>query len=151
MKLFKRISDGVTGKVVSYKGVTTTLQFDDGSNLIVTPAQLKNEWQLVKDDGSSHVMSYSELASYMMQYNSEHDQDKASLYAVIVITSDSFTKNYTEVERSYRVHNANRMFQHDKIANSLFGDCLDGTDNGVRLDWYIGDGWKVDYCYVEGE
>jgi len=27
---------------------------------------------------------------------------------------------------------------------SLFGDCLDGYDLGVRLDYY---NWKIDFCY----
>ena len=27
--------------------------------------------------------------------------------------------------------------------NSLFGNCLDGKDLGVRLDLYMYEGWKV--------
>jgi len=44
------------------------------------------------------------------------------------------------------VSNNNRMFQLHAFSNSLFGDCLDGIDLGVRLDLYD---WKVDYCYIE--
>lgn len=39
---------------------------------------------------------------------------------------------------------------------SLFGNCLDGSDVGVRLDTYmfavpvdgVGKAWKVEYCYI---
>ena len=36
---------------------------------------------------------------------------------------------------------------------SIFACCLDGTDQGVRLDWYMEeegnpDGWKVENCYI---
>ena len=36
---------------------------------------------------------------------------------------------------------------------SIFGNCLDGTDQGVRLDWYMAEerdinGWKVEDCYI---
>ena len=34
----------VIGEVIHYKGVTTTLRLEDGRELILTPAQIKNEW-----------------------------------------------------------------------------------------------------------
>lgn len=71
--------------------------------------------------------------------------------AVIVFTEDSYSKPFTEIERSYRVHSDAKYFDSTKIGNSLFGDCLDGTDLGVRLDVYIHDienKWKVEYCYI---
>ena len=74
------------------------------------------------------------------------EADTAVVTGVIVFDQSNWDKPYTEQERSYRVSNANRMYQEGKIANSLFGDCLDGKDIGVRLDWY---GWKTEYCYLE--
>lgn len=73
--------------------------------------------------------------------------------AVIVFTKDSFNKPYTEVERSYEVSSDNKYFHTDKISTSLYGDCLDGTEHGVRLDVYMNspkkeDRWKIDYCYI---
>lgn len=34
----------VIGEVIHYKGVTTTLRLENGKELILTPAQIKNEW-----------------------------------------------------------------------------------------------------------
>lgn len=75
------------------------------------------------------------------------NRENRTQYAVIVYTTDSFNKPFTERERSYQVNNDNRRWQSGKISNSVFGSCLDGTDYNVRLDWYIGK-WKIDYCYL---
>lgn len=95
-------------------------------------------------------IGYDEMWHIMHQFNCEHpeDEDKGKLSAVIVFTPDNWDVEYSELSRSYRVYNCNRAFQPNKIANSVFGYCLDGTDPGVRLDWYR---WKVDYCYMEDE
>ena len=72
--------------------------------------------------------------------------------AVIVFTENSFTKPYTEEQRSYKVSSDAKYFDYSKIGNSLFGDCLDGTDNGARLDFYMHhhekEKWIVEYCYL---
>lgn len=74
--------------------------------------------------------------------------------AVIVFTADSFEQEYSEESRSYKISSDAKYFNPSMIANSLFGDCLDGSDKGVRLDMYISrgmyasGGWKVDYCYI---
>lgn len=93
-------------------------------------------------------ITLSDLHKAMTTFNSQHPekQDQPLLSGVIVYKASSFTKPYTETERSYRVYNNNRQFQSGMISNSLFGSCLDGTDDGVRLDWYK---WSVDYCYLE--
>lgn len=38
----------VIGEVIHYKGITTTLRFEDGTEIILTPAQLKSEWELIE-------------------------------------------------------------------------------------------------------
>jgi len=71
--------------------------------------------------------------------------------AVIVFTENSFTKPYMEEQRSYKVSSDAKYFDGSKIGNSLFGNCLDGTDNGVRLDHYMRSDegkWIVEYCYL---
>lgn len=69
--------------------------------------------------------------------------------AVIVFTKESFKKDYTETERSYEVSSDCKYFKSGKISNSLYGNCLDGKDNGVRLDLYIGNGeWHVEKIYL---
>ena len=93
-------------------------------------------------------ITFAEMEKTMFKFNCENPdkEDKAVLSAVIVFKPENWTVNYTETERSYRVWNNNRMFQPNKIASSLFMNCLDGKDNGVRWDWYR---WVADYCYME--
>lgn len=155
MTKYRHKKTGQIGEVI-HAGITTTLKFEDGTESILTPANLKRYWQEIKEIDYQN-MTYAELESYMLQFNSEYSQDNALKSAVIVFTEDSFNKKYTEKQRSYRVWNNNRAFQYGKIATSLFGSCLDGTDNGVRLDWYmkarpedgIGKRWKVERCYLD--
>lgn len=92
---------------------------------------------------------FSELEATMMCFNKEHPekQDTACITGVIVFKQENWPgKLYSIKERSYRVSNANRAFQEGKISNQLSGNCLDGKDLGVRLDWYK---WTVDYCYID--
>lgn len=67
--------------------------------------------------------------------------------AVVVFKEESFDKPFTKKERSYEIYHSSKYFQGGKISNELIGNCLDGIDKGVRLDWYLGE-WKVDYCYI---
>lgn len=67
--------------------------------------------------------------------------------AVVVFTEDSFNRKYPEITRSYEVTSDNKYFDANMNGNSLYGDCLDGTDDDVRLDWYTKE-WKVEYCYI---
>lgn len=73
--------------------------------------------------------------------------------AVIVFTKGSFNREFTEESRSYRVKSDAKYFDANMIGNSLFGDCLDGKDDAVRLDRYMyhqkeGENWEVEYCYI---
>lgn len=76
------------------------------------------------------------------------DDTSAWEEAVIVFTADSFEQEYSEESRSYKIRRDAKYFNPVMIANSLFGNCLDGKDDGVRLDKYMAEGWKVDHCYV---
>lgn len=100
-------------------------------------------------------LTFGEFREKMWKFNEENGvtvKGKGpTIYGVVVMTKDSFSKPYTEVERSYRCSNQNKAFIADQCSNSIFADCLDGTDFGVRLDWYIPTDWKVDYCYFEEE
>lgn len=100
-------------------------------------------------------LTWREFREKMWQFNEEHGVTAKgigpTIYGVVVMTADSFNKPYTETERSYRCSNHNKAFIANQCSNSIFADCLDGTDDGVRLDWYIPTDWKVDYCYFEEE
>jgi hypothetical protein len=93
-------------------------------------------------------ISYNELYNAMCDYNRKNPakEDDPMISGVIVYKQSNWEKDYSEKSRSYRVYNSNRAFQDGKIANSIFGYCLDGTDQGVRLDWYK---WEPEFCYME--
>ena len=93
-------------------------------------------------------ITYSEMWNIMHQFNIDHpeDEDTGKISAVIVYKPENWDVEYSLESRSYQVWNNNRAFQPGKIANSIYGYALDGSDPGVRLDWYK---WKVDYCYME--
>lgn len=100
-------------------------------------------------------ITWSEMCIAMWKFNEEHGYttkgNKERLEAVVVFTEDSFGNPYTVKERSYRVSSDNKSFLPNQLGNSIFGDCLDGTDFGVRLDWYVHDKknpWRVEYCYL---
>lgn len=76
--------------------------------------------------------------------------------AIIVFTNESLNGvvDYTLEERSYKVYSSEKWFDSSMIGTSLYGNCLDGRDKNVRLDWYIrrlpeeGRRWIVEYCYI---
>ena len=75
-------------------------------------------------------------------------QDDKPLWFVMVIDNQSFTKEYPLESRSYKFRSDNKFFLPNMSGSSLFGNSLDETDMGVRLDWYIFDDWKIEYCYM---
>lgn len=93
----------------------------------------------------SEFITFDELREKLR----EAEKRGEHITGIIVFTKDSFKKNYTAEERSYRVSSDNNAFKIGKISNSIYGDCLDGKDLGVRLDLYMYDGWKVEKCYIE--
>lgn len=100
-------------------------------------------------------LTWSELCKAMWNFNEEHGYttkgNKERLEGVVVFTEDSFAKLYTEQSRSYQFTSDNKAFLANQSSNSIFADCLDGTDDGVRIDWYMHDKerpWKVEYCYL---
>lgn len=100
-------------------------------------------------------ITWSEVEKAMWAFNEEHGYTSKGnakrLEAVVVFTEDSFTKPYTERDRSYQFSSDNKAFLPNQLGYSIFGDCLDGSDLGVRLDWYMRDPknpWKVEYCYL---
>lgn len=75
--------------------------------------------------------------------------DGAEKFGVVVFSKDNWSVEYSLESRSYKVSSECRRFRAGAISNSVFGDALDGSDNGVRLDLYIAEfGWKVEDCYM---
>lgn len=99
-------------------------------------------------------VTWSEVEKAMWKFNEEHGYTtkgtEKRLEAVVVFTEDSFSRPFTVEERSYRFSSDNKAFLPNQLGYSIFGDCLDGNDLGVRLDWYMRTSekpWKVRYCY----
>lgn len=98
-------------------------------------------------------ITFNEMFDIFYKHNEENGiktqfSDPNRLGGVIVYTKDSFDKEYPLESRSYRVASDNKYFVPHLGGNSLFGNCLDGSENCVRLDWYFS-AWKIDYCYIE--
>ena len=98
-------------------------------------------------------MTWGEACEYMRKWNREHGvtvkgtSKEDTIWAVAVISEDSFKQPYELKSRSYAFSNDNKAFIPDMLGTSIFSYCLDGTDQGVRLDYYVHDSWKVEYVY----
>lgn len=96
-------------------------------------------------------MKYSELRAAFYQH--EETRPEQHLTAIIVFTEDSFDRRYPRLSRSYITSSNNKAYQPNMGGYSVFASCLDGTDQGVRLEWYMEahgntGGWKVEDCYI---
>ncbi|SHI61207.1 hypothetical protein SAMN02745671_01144 [Anaerovibrio lipolyticus DSM 3074] len=89
-------------------------------------------------------VSYDELRSAMFKANEEGKEISGG----ITFTEDSFNKPYDERGRTYLFTSDNKAFQHGKISNSIWANCEDGTDDGVKLSNYLYD-WKIEKCFIE--
>lgn len=68
--------------------------------------------------------------------------------AIIVFAQSNWDTPYPEESRSYSSYSDQWGWDYSKMGNSRIGNCLDGTDMGVRLDWYD---WKVECWYWKSE
>lgn len=97
-------------------------------------------------------LSFQQLCEYANEYFKNYPSratqfNKFAPQAVIVFKPESFNQKYSLEARSYKFSLANKFFLPDMGGNSIFADCLDGSEQGVRLDWYFGS-WIIDYCYI---
>ena len=96
-------------------------------------------------------MDYAELKQIFREL--KRISPREDLTAHIIFTEDSFNKPYSLFSRTYRISSDNKAFWPNMGGYSIFGYCLDGTDQGVRLDYYMAEerdinGWKVEDCYI---
>lgn len=96
-------------------------------------------------------MIYSEVKQIFQELKRTSPRDDLTVH--ITFTEDSFSKVYPLLSRTYRVSSDNKAFWPNMGGYSIFGYCLDGTDQGVRLDWYMAEegihkGWQVEDCYI---
>lgn len=96
-------------------------------------------------------MDYAQLKSVFREL--KHSSPGKDLTAHIIFTEDSFTRPYSLLSRTYRVSSDNKAFSPCLSGYSIFAYCLDGTDQGIRLDWCLEaegnpGGWKVADVYI---
>ena len=65
--------------------------------------------------------------------------------ALITYKQENFNSPYSELQRTYVIDSSCKYFDSTKISTSLFGNCLDEKDLGVRLDLYS---WTVEKVYI---
>ena len=94
-----------------------------------------------------------DIVEAFTNYNKKHGitygtrRDVPEISAVIVYKQSNWNQVFSEKSRSYRITNlSGKRFFDGMIGNSIIGDCLDGTDLNVRLDYY---NWKIERCYFE--
>ena len=97
-------------------------------------------------------MTYGELCSVFRQQEGKGADQH--LLGHILFTEDSFTKPYSEAERTYIVSSNNKAFIPGMGGYSIYGSSLDGSDVCVRLEGYMAaerggsSGWKIERCHL---
>ena len=96
-------------------------------------------------------MKYSDLKQIFQEL--KRNSPKEDLTAHIIFTEDSFDEKYPLLSRTYSLTSDNKAFWPNMGGYSIFASCLDGTDQRVRLEWYMAEegnagGWKVEDCYI---
>lgn len=108
---------------------------------------------LHKGENKMKELSYSQMAALFRAVESVTNQ-YVHVEGNIVFTKDSFTKEYTETQRTYVTTSNNKAFQPNMGGYSIYGSSLDGTDRMIRLEGYMRaekggkDGWEVERCYM---
>ena len=109
-----------------------------------------DDFQEVEFESAEPVveLSYREMSDIFVHLNkigAEH------LCGYIVFSSDNFDKSYSEQSRTYVISSDNKAFQPSMGGYSIFGSCLDGTDQNLRLDEYLRGkkAWNIDRCYMK--
>ena len=102
---------------------------------------------------NKHI-TFGELCSIFYKHNeefnvtSQFEDREHRLTGVVVFKSENWPdKDFSLESRSYKIVSDNKYFISGMGGNSIFADCLDGSES-IRLDWYLGS-WEIDYCYIE--
>lgn len=83
-------------------------------------------------------MTYPELRDLFVEHNKTQLAKPVS--ACIVFADSNWPdRHYPLRSRTYEVSSDNKAFRSRCCSTSLFGSCLDGTDQMVRLDCYMKD------------
>ena len=101
-------------------------------------------------------MDYKQLKELLFQHECKYPDTHLTAYITFASFGPDNKTEYPWNSRTYLVSSDNKAFQPNKGGYSIFGRCLDGTDQGVRLEQYIKeeyggkDGWVVEDCGIAG-
>lgn len=101
-------------------------------------------------------MNYKKLTDLFYQHESGTPERHLTAYITFSSFGSENKKEYPWEARTYIVSSNNKAFQPNKGGYSIFGSCLDGTDNCVRLERLMKeerggtDGWVVEECCIIG-
>lgn len=92
-------------------------------------------------------LSYRDMSDVFRHVNDKHMD---SVCGYIVFSQDSFDKSYSEQSRTYTVSSNNKAYISGMGGYSIYGSCLDGTDQCIRLDGYMQgeNAWQIERCYM---
>ena len=77
-------------------------------------------------------MTYQELKKIFIAH--EANKPSAPFTSFPPFAEDSFREPYSKTERTYVISSDNKAFHPNMSGYSVIGNCLDGTDMGVRLE-----------------
>lgn len=91
-------------------------------------------------------MTFGELEKIMKEAN----RSGCKINGYVTISQESFSKEYSKAARTYLFSSDNKRWLPNMCSASIWGDCLDGSDNGVKLSDYLfgKDYWKIEDCGI---
>ncbi len=101
-------------------------------------------------------MDYKQLYKLFSQQEREHPETHLTACVTFSSFGPANRKEYSWDGRTYEISSNNKAFQPNKGGYSIFGSCLDGSDQCVRLDRYMREekggenGWVVEDCFLVG-
>lgn len=101
-------------------------------------------------------MEYTLLKELLYKHECKHSRTHLTAFLTFSSFGPGNKKEYPWESRTYLVSSDNKVFQPNKGGYSIYGSCLDGTDQCVRLEQYIReeyggeDGWVVADCGIVG-
>lgn len=99
-------------------------------------------------------MNYKQLKELFSKHEYEYPKTHLTAYITFSSFGPQNKKEYSWESRTFLVSSDNKAFQPDKGGYSIFGRCLDGSDQSVRLEQHMKeehggkDGWIVEDCCV---
>ena len=100
-------------------------------------------------------MTYQELKALLRKHEESDPGTHLTAYITFSFFGRENEKEYSWVDRTYAVSSSNKAFQPNMGGCSIFGSCLNGTDQHIRLENFMKEergaqnGWVVeDRCIV---